>query len=144
VFDVNVLGVFNTCQAAGALWIGRGEPGSIVIVSSMSSQIVNSPLVRPTRALRRKGEEADALVWFARVDPVLLQLVQGRCFQLGCVRALASVQLSYRGWEKLTRGWFFVGFFALRRKVPRCRMGSSQRGFHSALSPSLLLGSPLT
>ncbi|SCV73261.1 BQ2448_7186 [Microbotryum intermedium] len=46
VFDVNVLGVFNTIQAAGALWIPRKHPGSIVIVSSMSSQIVNSPLTQ--------------------------------------------------------------------------------------------------
>ncbi|KAK4705971.1 hypothetical protein P7C70_g216, partial [Phenoliferia sp. Uapishka_3] len=46
VFDVNVLGVFNTCQAAAALWVERQEPGSIVIISSMSSQIVNSPLTQ--------------------------------------------------------------------------------------------------
>jgi len=46
VFDVNVLGVFNACQSVGALWIERKEPGSIVIISSMSSQIVNSPLTQ--------------------------------------------------------------------------------------------------
>jgi len=46
VFGVNVLGVFQTCQAAAALWIKRKQPGSIVIVSSMSSQIVNSPLTQ--------------------------------------------------------------------------------------------------
>jgi NAD(P)-dependent dehydrogenase (short-subunit alcohol dehydrogenase family) len=46
VFDVNVLGVFNSCQAAGALWTARKQPGSIVIISSMSSQIVNSPLTQ--------------------------------------------------------------------------------------------------
>ncbi|KAL8292847.1 hypothetical protein RQP46_000541 [Phenoliferia psychrophenolica] len=46
VFDVNVLGVFNTCQAAAALWVERKQPGSIVIISSMSSQIVNSPLTQ--------------------------------------------------------------------------------------------------
>ncbi|ORY76496.1 NADP-dependent mannitol dehydrogenase [Leucosporidium creatinivorum] len=46
VFGVNVLGVFQTCQAAAALWIKRNQPGSIVIVSSMSSQIVNSPLTQ--------------------------------------------------------------------------------------------------
>lgn len=46
VFDVNVLGVFNCAQAAGALWIPREQPGSIVIISSMSSQIVNMPLTQ--------------------------------------------------------------------------------------------------
>jgi sorbose reductase len=41
VFGVNVLGVFNTARAAAKLWIARGHPGSIVINSSMSSQITN-------------------------------------------------------------------------------------------------------
>jgi len=41
VYDVNVFGVFNTCRAVAKLWIGRKKPGSIVITSSMSSQIIN-------------------------------------------------------------------------------------------------------
>ncbi|GAA5915289.1 hypothetical protein JCM6882_005180 [Rhodosporidiobolus microsporus] len=44
VFDVNVLGVFNTAQAAAALWVPRNHPGSIVVISSMSDTIVNSPI----------------------------------------------------------------------------------------------------
>ncbi|GAA5882532.1 hypothetical protein JCM3774_005189 [Rhodotorula dairenensis] len=44
VFDVNVLGVFNTAQAAADLWIKRKQPGSIVVISSMSDTIVNSPI----------------------------------------------------------------------------------------------------
>jgi sorbose reductase len=51
VFDVNVLGVFNVAQAAGALWIERQQPGSIVFISSMSSQIVNSPLTQVSSVL---------------------------------------------------------------------------------------------
>lgn len=43
-FDVNVFGVFNACQAAARHWVERKRPGSIVIVASMSSQIVNAPL----------------------------------------------------------------------------------------------------
>ncbi|GAA5906098.1 hypothetical protein JCM5296_001045 [Sporobolomyces johnsonii] len=39
VFDVNVLGVFNTAQAVGDLWIKRKHKGSIVVVSSMSDTI---------------------------------------------------------------------------------------------------------
>lgn len=46
VYDVNVLGVFNCAQAIAALWIPRQQPGSIVIIASMSSQIVNSPLTQ--------------------------------------------------------------------------------------------------
>ncbi|GAA5942560.1 uncharacterized protein JCM15063_000034 [Sporobolomyces koalae] len=46
VFDVNVLGVFNTAQAAANLWIKRGQQGSIVVVSSMSDTIVNSPITQ--------------------------------------------------------------------------------------------------
>lgn len=55
VYDVNVLGVFNTARAAARLWIDRQskskstqtpgqqkqEAGSIVITSSMSSRIIN-------------------------------------------------------------------------------------------------------
>jgi len=41
VFSVNVLGVFNTARAAAKLWIERKHKGSIVINSSMSSQIIN-------------------------------------------------------------------------------------------------------
>ncbi|GAA5844767.1 hypothetical protein JCM3766R1_005270 [Sporobolomyces carnicolor] len=46
VFDVNVLGVFNTAQAAADLWIKRKQQGSIVVVSSMSDTIVNSPITQ--------------------------------------------------------------------------------------------------
>ncbi|GAA5843326.1 hypothetical protein JCM11251_007286 [Rhodosporidiobolus azoricus] len=44
VFDVNVLGVFNTAQAAARLWVERKHAGSIVVISSMSDTIVNSPI----------------------------------------------------------------------------------------------------
>lgn len=39
---MNVLGVFNTARTAAKLWIKRKHPtGSIVVVSSMSSQLIN-------------------------------------------------------------------------------------------------------
>ncbi|KAI0062529.1 NADP-dependent mannitol dehydrogenase [Artomyces pyxidatus] len=41
VFTTNVLGVFNAARAAAKLWIARQHGGSIVIISSMSSQIYN-------------------------------------------------------------------------------------------------------
>jgi len=41
VFGTNVLGVFNTAKAAAKLWGQEKRGGSIVIVSSMSSQICN-------------------------------------------------------------------------------------------------------
>ncbi|KZS96892.1 NADP-dependent mannitol dehydrogenase [Sistotremastrum niveocremeum HHB9708] len=42
VYSVNVLGVFNTARAAAKLWTERKhQGGSIVITSSMSSQIIN-------------------------------------------------------------------------------------------------------
>ncbi|THH06261.1 hypothetical protein EW145_g4219 [Phellinidium pouzarii] len=42
VYDVNVLGVFNSARAAAKLWIDRKvKGGSIVFTSSMSSQIIN-------------------------------------------------------------------------------------------------------
>ncbi|KAA1474609.1 NAD(P)-binding protein [Dentipellis sp. KUC8613] len=40
-FNVNVLGVFNSARAAANLWIDKKQGGSIVITSSMSSQIYN-------------------------------------------------------------------------------------------------------
>jgi len=50
VFNVNVLGVFNTARAAAKLWIDRKHAGgSIVITSSMSSQIINQ--TAPNQAL---------------------------------------------------------------------------------------------
>jgi len=50
VFNVNVLGVFNTARAAAKLWIDRKyEGGSIVITSSMSSRIINQ--TAPNQAL---------------------------------------------------------------------------------------------
>lgn len=41
VYGTNVLGVYNTCRAAAKLWIERQAKGSIVVNSSMSSQIIN-------------------------------------------------------------------------------------------------------
>lgn len=42
MYNTNVLGVFNTAQTAAKHWIATGsKEGSIVIVSSMSSQIYN-------------------------------------------------------------------------------------------------------
>lgn len=42
VYDTNVLGVFNSAKAAAQLWIESGfKKGSIVITSSMSSEIYN-------------------------------------------------------------------------------------------------------
>ncbi|GLB41435.1 putative KR domain containing protein [Lyophyllum shimeji] len=42
VYDVNVLGVFNTARAAAKLWVEKDyKKGSIVVTSSMSSQIIN-------------------------------------------------------------------------------------------------------
>jgi len=50
VFNVNVLGVFNTARAAAKLWINRKyDGGSIVITSSMSSRIINQ--IGPNEAL---------------------------------------------------------------------------------------------
>ncbi|EGO01343.1 hypothetical protein SERLA73DRAFT_72290 [Serpula lacrymans var. lacrymans S7.3] len=49
VFNVNVLGVFNSAQAAAKLWVHSKRGGSIVITSSMSSQIINQ--VAPNKAL---------------------------------------------------------------------------------------------
>ncbi|KAG2360122.1 hypothetical protein BDR07DRAFT_170137 [Suillus spraguei] len=41
VYGVNVLGVFNSTKAAARIWIDKKHGGSIVITSSMSSQIIN-------------------------------------------------------------------------------------------------------
>ncbi|PLW26053.1 hypothetical protein PCANC_24878 [Puccinia coronata f. sp. avenae] len=47
VFDVNVFGVFNSAQAMAQIWSDTGfKKGSIVITSSMSSQICNRPLTQ--------------------------------------------------------------------------------------------------
>lgn len=47
IFDVNVLGVFNCAQAMAQIWCDTGfKQGSIVIISSMSSQICNRPLTQ--------------------------------------------------------------------------------------------------
>ncbi|KAG8715131.1 hypothetical protein FRC08_010960 [Ceratobasidium sp. 394] len=40
---VNVKGVFFLCQAAAKYWIEAKQPGSIVINSSMSANIINTP-----------------------------------------------------------------------------------------------------
>ncbi|OAX36463.1 NADP-dependent mannitol dehydrogenase [Rhizopogon vinicolor AM-OR11-026] len=50
IYSVNVLGVFNSARAAAKLWIDTNRNnGSIVITSSMSSQIINQ--AAPNRAL---------------------------------------------------------------------------------------------
>ncbi|KAG1744850.1 hypothetical protein EDB19DRAFT_1694487 [Suillus lakei] len=50
VYSVNVLGVFNSTKAAARLWIDKKQSGgSIVITSSMSSQIINQ--VAPNKPL---------------------------------------------------------------------------------------------
>jgi len=41
VYDVNVWGQFACAQAAADLWTKAGKKGSIILTSSMSSQIVN-------------------------------------------------------------------------------------------------------
>lgn len=42
VFNVNVLGVFNTCKSVVSHWVETGyKKGSIVVTSSMSSEIYN-------------------------------------------------------------------------------------------------------
>ncbi|KAF5350501.1 hypothetical protein D9756_008490 [Leucocoprinus leucothites] len=41
VYDVNVFGVFNTARAIAKHWIDTKKQGSIVVTSSMSSQIIN-------------------------------------------------------------------------------------------------------
>ncbi|CAO1613681.1 unnamed protein product [Parajaminaea phylloscopi] len=41
VFNANVLGAFNSAQAVAKHWIERQQKGSIVITSSMSSEIYN-------------------------------------------------------------------------------------------------------
>ncbi|KAE8198646.1 hypothetical protein CF328_g3489 [Tilletia controversa] len=41
VYGTNVLGVFNTCREIAAHWIKSGTKGSIVVTSSMSSEIYN-------------------------------------------------------------------------------------------------------
>ncbi|KAF8607026.1 NAD(P)-binding protein [Ceratobasidium sp. AG-I] len=40
---VNVKGVFFLCQAAAKHWIAAKQPGSIVVNSSMSAQVINTP-----------------------------------------------------------------------------------------------------
>ncbi|CAO1625649.1 unnamed protein product [Jaminaea pallidilutea] len=41
VFNANVLGAFNSCQAVAKHWIKAQRKGSIVVTSSMSSEIYN-------------------------------------------------------------------------------------------------------
>ncbi|KAF6743878.1 NADP-dependent mannitol dehydrogenase MtDH [Ephemerocybe angulata] len=41
VYDTNVFGVFNTCRSVAKLWIENKTKGSMVVTSSMSSQIIN-------------------------------------------------------------------------------------------------------
>jgi NAD(P)-dependent dehydrogenase (short-subunit alcohol dehydrogenase family) len=46
VFNANVLGAFNTCQALAQHWVEKGyKTGSIVITSSMSSSVSRSGYV---------------------------------------------------------------------------------------------------
>ena len=50
IYNVNVYGVFNTCQAVAQNWVDRKfDKGSIVIVSSMSGHIYNQSA--PNKAL---------------------------------------------------------------------------------------------
>ena len=41
IYNVNVLGVFNAARAAAKMWMSRQTGGSIVVTSSMSSQLIN-------------------------------------------------------------------------------------------------------
>ncbi|KAH7883114.1 NADP-dependent mannitol dehydrogenase [Phlebopus sp. FC_14] len=41
VYNVNVLGVFNSARAAAKIWMRDGRKGSIVITGSMSAHIIN-------------------------------------------------------------------------------------------------------
>ncbi|RDB17170.1 NADP-dependent mannitol dehydrogenase [Hypsizygus marmoreus] len=51
VYDVNVYGVFNTARAVAKLWIeNKHKGGSIVITSSMSSQIINQSALNESLA----------------------------------------------------------------------------------------------
>lgn len=43
VIDVNLTGVFYSCQAVGRHMIDRGRGGAIINIASMSAQIVNIP-----------------------------------------------------------------------------------------------------
>jgi D-arabinitol 2-dehydrogenase len=43
VFDINVFGLFTTAQAVAKHMISTSTPGSIIMISSMSSLIVNRP-----------------------------------------------------------------------------------------------------
>jgi NAD(P)-dependent dehydrogenase (short-subunit alcohol dehydrogenase family) len=43
VFDVNVFGLFTTAQAVAKHMISTSTPGSMILISSMSSLIVNRP-----------------------------------------------------------------------------------------------------
>ncbi|KAF9461805.1 NADP-dependent mannitol dehydrogenase [Collybia nuda] len=51
VYDVNVFGVFNTARAVAKLWLEKKHKGgSIVITSSMSSQIINQSAMNESLA----------------------------------------------------------------------------------------------
>lgn len=39
VFSANVLGAFNSCQAVAQYWVERKMKGSIIVTSSMSSEV---------------------------------------------------------------------------------------------------------
>lgn len=41
VFNANVLGAFNSCQAVAKYWVEKQQKGSIIITSSMSSELYN-------------------------------------------------------------------------------------------------------
>jgi NAD(P)-dependent dehydrogenase (short-subunit alcohol dehydrogenase family) len=41
IYNTNVLGVFNVARAAAKVWVDTKSHGSIVVTSSMSSQIIN-------------------------------------------------------------------------------------------------------
>ncbi|EIN13082.1 NAD(P)-binding protein [Punctularia strigosozonata HHB-11173 SS5] len=45
IMDVNVLGVFNTAQAAARVMFAHGEGGSITAIGSMSGTVANRDLI---------------------------------------------------------------------------------------------------
>ena len=67
VYTVNVLGVFNAAQAAARLWVdNKYQGGSMVIISSMSSQIINQvgqgkPLTQVWRSVLLRKESCSTL-----------------------------------------------------------------------------------
>lgn len=90
--DTNVLGVFNTAQTAAKHWIATGfKEGSVVIVSSMSSQIYNMAegICKPlTHVSMPKVHTWTSMSYRGSPFLGLLQLFQSRCLisgqSIGC------------------------------------------------------------